>query len=130
MIDGTLTSDPKLIADHVVDFYSKLFAANEPTVRDFSFVDTVISPSISKMHALNLTAIPNAIEIRAAVFSMDGLSSPGPDGYGGAFYHNYWSIISEDIVRGVQTFFMKNYLPKGFNSSTVILLLRRMLLLV
>lgn len=122
MIEDELISDPMIMGEHVVDFYSTLFGANEQAERDLSYVDNIISHSVMWQQAQNITTIPDGTEIRAAVFSMEGSSSSGPDGFGGIFYHTCWPIVSEDITRVVQTFFMKNYLPKGLNSNTVILL--------
>lgn len=36
-------------------------------------------------------------EIKDAVYQMKGLKAPGPDGFQGVFYQNFWEIISSDI---------------------------------
>ncbi|KAA8532183.1 hypothetical protein F0562_006676 [Nyssa sinensis] len=36
-------------------------------------------------------------EIRKALFSINGDKSPGPNGYGAAFYHKKWRTVGPDL---------------------------------
>ena len=52
-----------------------------------------------------LTLIPSVEEIKNAVFALNGDSAPVPDGFGGFFFHTYWSIVKQDLINDVQYFF-------------------------
>ncbi|KAF9603525.1 hypothetical protein IFM89_036798 [Coptis chinensis] len=68
-----------------------------------------------------LSAMPTKDEVRDVVFAMDANSAPGPDGFQGIFYHTFWSIIGQDVSHAVISFFRDNVLPKGMNSSFLVL---------
>ncbi|KAL8529269.1 hypothetical protein ACS0TY_006627 [Phlomoides rotata] len=91
--------DSEAIGAHVVIYYSELFSARVGGPQDYSILDEFITPVISEVHNLSLVAIPTDEEIKQAVFGMDSSSAPGPDGFGGCFYHACWDIIAGDIYR-------------------------------
>lgn len=64
------------------------------------------------------------MEIREAAFALDPNSSPGPDGFGGDFYHTCWDIISDDIHDAIYHIFTTLDLPNGLNSSFVTIILK------
>ncbi|KAL8555821.1 hypothetical protein ACS0TY_003581 [Phlomoides rotata] len=61
-------------------------------------------------------------EIKHTVFSIDGSNAPGPDGFGGCFYHACWDVIIEDIYAAVRFFFTHSLIPPGMNSNFVALI--------
>lgn len=121
-INGNTVHDMDLIADHIVDFFENLFREDRPLSPDFSVFNDLLDASVMQEDCLMLIQVPDSEEIKAIVFDMDPDSVPGPDGFGGAFYTSCWEIIKDDVSLAVQTFFRKGYLPKGLNSSNVVLL--------
>lgn len=57
-----------------------------------------------------LCKIPQLEEVKTAVFDLDATSAPGPNGFGGSFYHACWSIIAVDLVTGIFVFFTKGWI--------------------
>ena len=53
---------------------------------------------------------------------MNGDGAPGPDGFGGHFYHTFWDIIEVDVIQSVQEFFTTGVLPPNFNSNMLVLI--------
>ncbi|XP_068498573.1 uncharacterized protein [Phaseolus vulgaris] len=49
-------------------------------------------------------------------------SAPGPDGFGGVFYHSCWEIIGTDVCNAVQQIFKQNWVLPGMNSNVVSLI--------
>jgi hypothetical protein len=49
--------------------------------------------------------MPSLDEIKEAVFSMQSLKSPGPDGLPPLFYKKYWHIVGHAVIKAVQNFF-------------------------
>nr|GLL41908.1 uncharacterized protein LOC105173793 [Ipomoea trifida] len=45
-------------------------------------------------------------DIKVALFDIDDLKAPGPDGYSAAFFKKNWDIIGDDLVKVVQEFFV------------------------
>ncbi|XP_027171611.1 uncharacterized protein LOC113771199 [Coffea eugenioides] len=64
-------------------------------------------------------------EVYTVVCSMDPQSAAGPDGFGGGFYQSCWECIRDDFMDGVQDFFAGATMPRGFSSTTIILLPKR-----
>jgi hypothetical protein len=62
------------------------------------------------------------VDIKAAVFEMNGDGAPGPDGFGGHFYQTFWDIIENDVVASVQSFFLTGKLSPNLNSNIIILI--------
>ncbi|KAK9904622.1 hypothetical protein M0R45_000540 [Rubus argutus] len=113
--------DPFSINNHIVDFYSSLFA-RVADYHDASLVNQVIPSLVSEEDNYALIAPPSAEEIFMAIKSMDSDSSPGPDGFNGHFFIACWDIVGQDVVRAVQKFFSSSHLPASFNSGLIILI--------
>lgn len=64
-------------------------------------------------------------EIRAVVFNMPSNKSPGRDGYSTKHFKFARSIVGNDVVKAVQSFFLKGFLPKGINSAILVLILKK-----
>ncbi|XP_026459385.1 uncharacterized protein LOC113360050 [Papaver somniferum] len=69
-----------------------------------------------------LDSVPSEEEIKNTVFNMDPESSLGPDGFSGCFYRACWQIIHEDVVQAIQYCWKRRFIPKGLNSSFLVLL--------
>jgi len=69
-----------------------------------------------------LIKCPDFSEIKNVVFNLNGNSAPGPDGFGGVFYHSCWEIIGTDVCNAVQQFFKQNWVLFGMNSNVVSLI--------
>ncbi|XP_026459807.1 uncharacterized protein LOC113360516 [Papaver somniferum] len=103
-------------------------AAN--TIKKFEFqpVDgedkllEVIPNVINEEDQQKLDVIPEEEEIKRIVFEMDPESAPGPDGFSGIFYRRCWEIIKEDLVEAIQFSWRRKFIPKGINSSFLVLL--------
>lgn len=61
-------------------------------------------------------------EIRAAIFDIDGNKSPGPDGFGSAFYKAAWPTIGGEVIEVVQEFFRARKLLEQVNATVISLI--------
>lgn len=66
-----------------------------------------------------LILIPTDLEIKEAVFSINGGKAPGPDGFSAKFYHSYWHIIGPDVCSDVRQFFLSGDLQPQQNETHV-----------
>ncbi|KAL8535195.1 hypothetical protein ACS0TY_010993 [Phlomoides rotata] len=86
MIDEEISFDTVTILDHVVHYYTTLFTAQDWNHYDTSIPDNFIQLMLTPDDSDMLTVLPNAEEIRRAIFDMDSSSFPGPNNFGGNFY--------------------------------------------
>ncbi|GJZ73239.1 hypothetical protein Tco_0637385 [Tanacetum coccineum] len=61
-------------------------------------------------------------EVKEAIFSMGNDKSPGPDGYTAAFFKEAWDIVSSDVTKAVQEFFINGKLLKELNHTIIALI--------
>jgi len=48
-----------------------------------------------------ITLMPSEIEIHDVVYALNKDGASGPDGFGAIFYHTYWRIIKNDVIKAV-----------------------------
>jgi hypothetical protein len=53
----------------------------------------------------DLDAPFTAQEIKAVIKDMPSEKAPGPDGFIGCFYKKCWSIIKDDVIQAIMSFF-------------------------
>jgi len=98
-IDNEVIEDPKLIEDHILDFYKNLYAEPISNVPDTSsmeeFIGSYIPELVSSEENIMLIKCPDFLKIKIVVSSLNGNSAPGPDGFYGVFYHFCWDIIGK-----------------------------------
>ena len=61
-------------------------------------MDDIVPSLVSHEENSLLVAIPFANVIHDAVFSMDSLSAPRPDGFLGRFFQRCWEIVGKDVI--------------------------------
>ncbi|KAM5552403.1 hypothetical protein ABKV19_026979, partial [Rosa sericea] len=92
-----LLHDHGLIADHAVQHFSSSFT-RDCNIVNTGLVERLIPHLVTDGENQLLTALPSAEEVKSTVFSMDGSSAPGPDGFGGCFFQFCWDVISTDVI--------------------------------
>ncbi|WMV41202.1 hypothetical protein MTR67_034587 [Solanum verrucosum] len=87
--------------------------------RILQYIPTIVTAEQNEM----MQAMPTMEELRQVVFAMNPNSVAGPDGIGGGkFYQTCWSIIKEDSLAAVQSFFCGNTMPKFMTHACLVLL--------
>ncbi|XXG68937.1 hypothetical protein AAC387_Pa06g1919 [Persea americana] len=90
-VDGLKVDDPLIIQGQAVDYFSNLFKPHEGQLHHILF--QIDRPKVSELDNFTLIYMPLNSEIKEAVFALKRNSSPGPDGFNGAFYTSAWGII-------------------------------------
>ncbi|XP_077249095.1 uncharacterized protein LOC143888525 [Tasmannia lanceolata] len=104
--NGEICTEPKGIADILVNHFSFLLNHNIPMIGDLPEPQYKLSPD----DAQDLVRPFKAEEIKEVVFKCDGNRAPGPDGFNGAFFKHFWYLIGEEIVSPNQFAFIKDRL--------------------
>ncbi|XP_042511719.1 uncharacterized protein LOC122086843 [Macadamia integrifolia] len=118
--DGTWVSDQQGISFYVSDFFEKFHEADEITVHN-DLLDN-IPRVLEEEDVAGLEIVPSGDEIKQAVWDLDPVSSPGPDGFPGSFFRRCWTIVEGDFCRAVKKFFEEGRLPKGINNCFISLI--------
>ncbi|CAL1361203.1 unnamed protein product [Linum trigynum] len=117
---GTWIKRPLDLANHIKGFYQNLFSG-----RSMDFDGHLLQgfPQLvsQEMNDILCRPVTNG-EIKQAVFSLGPHKSPGPDGFSGQFYRNYWGSIEDNFCEEVESFFMESSLPSGWNDTHIALI--------
>ncbi|KAJ0075024.1 hypothetical protein Patl1_34399 [Pistacia atlantica] len=81
-------------------------------------VRSVITP---EMNSDLVKQISNE-EVEKAVFIMNGLGSPGPDGFPTIFYQKHWQTIGPSVCTAVRKAFCSGSWPQDFNATLIALI--------
>ena len=93
-------------------------ALHKRGTRRFHIVEQALEPKVSVEENEELIAIPNASEIKAAIFSIHADKAPGLDGFSASFFHSNWEVIGADIVMEIQ-FFTTGTVPPKINDTFI-----------
>ncbi|KAF3776428.1 retrotransposable element ORF2 protein [Nymphaea thermarum] len=61
-------------------------------------------------------------EVKRVVFSMDGNSASGPDGFPASFYQHHWSVVGHDLLQVINSFLSIGRLVKKVNRNYIALI--------
>ncbi|XP_042962740.1 uncharacterized protein LOC122297018 [Carya illinoinensis] len=118
--DGTSFDSPEEVHEGAVEYFQNLLRKGEEG--DLPDLNTLIDKAISEEENLELLKSPSVEEIQQALFSIPTESSPGPDGFGSAFYIRCWDFVKGDVIEAVKDFFPGNQFPRYYTASYVALI--------
>ncbi|XP_027120509.2 uncharacterized protein [Coffea arabica] len=118
--NGSWVDRDEDIAQVAVEYFSNLFSG--PVDTGGGDLMHLIPKLVSDEENERLAAIPSMEEIRHLVFSMDGESAAGPDGFTGKFFSFAWEVVAQDVYKAVVSFFCGSHLPKFLTSTSIVLL--------
>lgn len=119
---GNMITDVEGITDAVIKFYKELLGESKGDRQN------VRSNLVRKGHVVQqkqreqLEAPVTGKEIKAALWSIAGDKSVGPDGYGSQFYKDCWSVVKQDVIESVKEFFNTSKMLRIINKTTLTLI--------
>lgn len=103
--EGIQMKTPTEVEGEFIEYYKDLLGSDiqsrDHVNSNIIKAGNVISPSQQE----DLCKPVSAIEIKAALWSIGGEKSPGPDGYSSQFYKDSWDIVKGDVVAAILNFF-------------------------
>ncbi|XP_062093919.1 uncharacterized protein LOC133799949 [Humulus lupulus] len=78
-----------------------------------------LGPKLNVDQHLSLLKPFSHKEIRAALFSIPIIKSPGPDGFGSGFFKVMWQDIGDEICRAISQFFELGRIPEELLDTTL-----------
>jgi len=70
----------------------------------------------------NLLQPVTDLEIKDAIFQIDKFKSPGPDGFGVAFFKNHWNNFKDEVCTAIRSFFEEGKLLRQINHTLIALI--------
>jgi hypothetical protein len=119
MVNGSPTSDPTSIGNHVVNYYKSLFS--EP-LSWRPGLDNLEFDRLNGEEASGLESPFEEKEVREVIKGMDRDKAPGPDGFSMAFFQDCWEVIKEDFMAVFEEFYTRGKFVKCINSTFISLI--------
>ncbi|XP_019435162.1 PREDICTED: uncharacterized protein LOC109341675 [Lupinus angustifolius] len=113
--------DRQDIDNHVMDYFTNLYAFENVT-QPSNLIDSMTPKLVSEEDNTMLSKIPLEDEIKDVVFAMNGEGAPGPDGFGGCFFQEFWDIVGLDVCQSVKQIFTQGWILPNLNSNNLVLI--------
>ncbi|KAF5445103.1 hypothetical protein F2P56_034181 [Juglans regia] len=101
--DGSILENMEMVHNSAVNYFEQFLGQDNSVQRPN--LSSIIQPVIFEVSKTKLKEEPTKEEVYEAVSSISVDSSPGPDGFGSAFYITCWEIVKEDVMAAVPEFF-------------------------
>ena len=120
---GLLLIDPVAMGELVVNHFKGILA---PTILPASISTpqwfiSLSSFACSPDQRLALDSVPSLEDLSKAILKLNPNKAPGPDGLTSGFFKSAWSIVGEDVVSSLATFFRTGFLPTSVNATILTL---------
>ncbi|KAH7848623.1 hypothetical protein Vadar_005240 [Vaccinium darrowii] len=105
--NGVWCDNPDDVANEFVKYFQGIFKSEG--TEHMEEVTNTIHGRVSETMNSRLTRAFTRSEIKKALFDMDPTKAPGADGMTAGFFQQYWSIVGDDIIHAVQSFFQNGH---------------------
>jgi hypothetical protein len=120
--DGDTVFSHSAKASVLYGFFNELLGTPLHAVQLDGLSGLVAATSLTPSQAASLVHPFSLSEIRAALFSMNDNSSPGPDGFGPAFFKRNWDLVKDSLLDSLNNFYNLTSDLRPINQSHIILL--------
>jgi hypothetical protein len=119
IVNGSPTSDPAIISDHIVSFYDSLFT--EP-LSWRPRLDNLEFDMLSDTGAARLEDPFEEREVWEVIKGMDRDKAPVLDGFSLAFFQDYWGVVKGDFMAVFSKFHERGKFINRINSTFIALI--------
>jgi hypothetical protein len=118
-VNGSPTSDPTIIINHIVNFYESLFS--EPLSWKLR-VENLEFEVLNVDETANLEEPFEEREVREVIKGMDRDKAPNLNGFFMAFYPDCWEVVKGDFMAVFADFHSQGKFVKSINSTFISLI--------
>jgi len=119
---GTIVTDPLLVPQVFVDYFSDLMSPKEGLIRpSIEEVRQYIRNPLSLDQVAALDMPISDSEIKNTLFSLAKGKAPGPDGFPVDFFKTCWDTVGSIVLQSVHDFFRNAKLLKEVNATIIAL---------
>ena len=109
--------------EHILlSFFSNLLGVVDPVNLDLDLSTLLLPFSLDSFQADSLVHPFEESELRLAILGMNSNASPGPDGFGPAFYRSCWDLVKHNILSLAADFHSTQADLTHFNKSYITLI--------
>ena len=122
-----MVTDPKLVNDAFLNFYSDLYTSEySPEIwKSHNPLEMFSYPKVDSSLSDKLGAPITAAEVQEAIGQLQNGKSPGPDGFVVEFYKAHSILISPHLVNVYNESFYSGRLPPTLSDANISLLLKK-----
>jgi hypothetical protein len=118
-VNGSSTSDPDSISEHVVNYYESLFS------KPLSWRPQLDNLEFDMLNGEEASSLENPFEereVREVIKGMDRDKAPGLDGFSMAFFQDCWEVVKGDLIVVFEEFHARGKFVKSINSTFISLI--------
>jgi hypothetical protein len=119
IVNGSSTSNPAIIRDHIVNFNESLFTE---TLSRRPHLDNVEFDMLSTTEASSLEDLFEERKVWEVIKGMDRDKAPNPNGFSMAFFHECWDVIKGNFMAVFSKFYDQGEFVKSINSTFIALI--------
>jgi hypothetical protein len=116
-------TDDDILREEAQSYFRHLFCSNSSTAIE-GVVDCPQAPTLNDEACHSLTKHITKEEVTQALNQMHPFKAPGPDGFQGIFFKQYWHIVGEDVFRLIDTAFRTGDFPASLSETLIALILK------
>lgn len=121
-MDETIRRGDSEIAEVATRYFQDLYQSSCASNLDFESVFCGFQARVTADTNTELTQAVNMEEIKQPVFGIGPHKAPGPDGFSGAFYQQFWNELNPKIFKKIQGFLDDNSWDRIHNHTNICLL--------
>jgi hypothetical protein len=119
--NGIWCTDDSTLKDEAQNYFKKLFCA--PNLSNIIGMDDGhLSPSLNNEACQSLSKQVTKDEVTQALNQMNPFKAPGPDGFQGIFFKQYWHIVGDDVTHLISVAFETGEFPQSLSETLVALI--------
>ncbi|KAL0386432.1 UNVERIFIED_CONTAM: LINE-1 retrotransposable element O protein [Sesamum latifolium] len=121
-VGQVLTSQPAVTNEFITYYQTLLGGSQRDRLLDLRYLRPWARHILLEEEARSLLLPVTADEIKQAVFYIDEIKAPGPDGYSSSFFKAAWPIVGREVTKAIMDFFATGRLLKQVNSTLISLI--------
>ncbi|KAJ9560832.1 hypothetical protein OSB04_005992 [Centaurea solstitialis] len=108
------------VAEQFVSHFKSILGTSD-SVSSIVDPDSLFVRKLSKHQADFMVRPVSDCEIRDAIFDIDDVKAPGPDGFSSCFFKKAWPVVGSEVCAAVRQFFDNGKLLREVNSTVIAL---------
>ncbi|KAL2922107.1 LINE-1 retrotransposable element ORF2 protein [Bienertia sinuspersici] len=119
---GELKDSPGDISEAFQQYYAQLRGTSMQDREKVQRSNLETGPLLNDDQRQKLLGYPTVEEVKAAMFSITGDKSLGPDGFGSYFFQDNWEIVGKEVYKAMRSFFNSGKILKELNTTFLTLI--------
>lgn len=112
------------MGEHAINHFRSILGPvyQPPSISTPSWFQSLLVFACSSSQCASLSALPSSEEIAKTLHKLNPSKAPGPDGYTSGFFIAAWSLLEEEVIAAISTFFRTGFLPSTVKSTILSLI--------